>query len=56
MGVGRSDGLTVGRREAIASLIAGIGVAFLRDRLDPAVKSAAEAQGVTGLPILAEVR
>jgi uncharacterized protein involved in exopolysaccharide biosynthesis len=41
---------------AIASLIAGIGLAFLRDRLDPAVKSAAEAQGVTGLPILAEVR
>jgi polysaccharide biosynthesis transport protein len=41
---------------AIASLIAGIGIAFLRDRLDPAVKSAAEAQGVTGLPILAEVR
>jgi polysaccharide biosynthesis transport protein len=40
----------------IASLITGIGLAFLRDRLDPAVKSAAEAQGVTGLPILAEVR
>ena len=37
------------------SLIAGLGLAFIRDRLDPAVKSAAEAQGVTGLPILAEV-
>jgi capsular polysaccharide biosynthesis protein len=31
-------------------------LAFLRDRLDPAVKSAAEAKNVTGLPILAEVR
>jgi polysaccharide biosynthesis transport protein len=37
------------------SLLAGVGLAFLRDRLDPAVKSASEAQGVTGLPILAEV-
>jgi capsular polysaccharide biosynthesis protein len=37
------------------SLLAGVGLAFLRDRLDPAVKSAAEAHGVTGLPILAEV-
>jgi uncharacterized protein involved in exopolysaccharide biosynthesis len=39
----------------LMSLLAGIGLAFLRDRLDPAVKSAAEAHGVTGLPILAEV-
>lgn len=38
-----------------ASLLAGVGLAFLRDRLDPAVKSASEAHGVTGLPILAEV-
>jgi len=38
------------------SLMAGVGLAFLRDRMDPAVKSAADAQGVTGLPILAEVR
>jgi uncharacterized protein involved in exopolysaccharide biosynthesis len=37
------------------SLLAGVGLAFLRDRLDPAVKSAAEARGVTGLPVLAEV-
>lgn len=41
---------------ATMSLFAGIGLAFLRDRLDPAVKSAAEAKNVTGLPILAEVR
>ncbi|TMA82056.1 MAG: hypothetical protein E6J72_03845 [Deltaproteobacteria bacterium] len=40
---------------AIISLLSGVGLAFLRDRLDPAVKSAAEAHGVTGLPILAEV-
>lgn len=40
---------------AIMSLLSGVGLAFLRDRLDPAVKSASEAQGVTGLPILAEV-
>ncbi len=40
----------------VMSLVAGIGLAFLRDRLDPAVKSAAEAKSVTGLPILAEVR
>ncbi len=39
----------------LTSLLAGIGLAFVRDRLDPAVKSAAEAHGVTGLPILAEV-
>src|SRR6185369_9833735 len=39
----------------IMSLLAGVGLAFVRDRLDPAVKSASEAQGVTGLPILAEV-
>jgi succinoglycan biosynthesis transport protein ExoP len=38
------------------SLVAGVALAFLRDRLDPAVKSAAEAKNVTGLPILAEVR
>jgi uncharacterized protein involved in exopolysaccharide biosynthesis len=37
------------------SLFAGIGLAFARDRLDPAVKGGAEAQQVTGLPILAEI-
>ncbi len=41
---------------AAMSLVAGVGLGFLRDRLDPAVKSAAEAKSVTGLPILAEVR
>jgi uncharacterized protein involved in exopolysaccharide biosynthesis len=40
---------------AIMSLMAGIALAFLRDRLDPAVKSAAEAHNLTGLPVLAEV-
>jgi uncharacterized protein involved in exopolysaccharide biosynthesis len=45
--------LTIG---TILSLIAGIVLAFVRDRLDPAVKSAAEAKSVTGLPVLAEVR
>jgi uncharacterized protein involved in exopolysaccharide biosynthesis len=40
----------------ILSLVAGVGLAFVRDRLDPSVKSAAEAKNVTGLPILAEVR
>jgi uncharacterized protein involved in exopolysaccharide biosynthesis len=40
----------------ILSLVAGIAFAFIRDRLDPAVKSAAEAKNVTGLPVLAEVR
>jgi len=39
----------------VMSLCAGIGLAFVRDRLDPAVKSAAEAQRVTNLPILAEI-
>jgi uncharacterized protein involved in exopolysaccharide biosynthesis len=41
---------------ATMSLVAGVGLGFVRDRLDPSVKSAAEAQNVTGLPILAEVR
>jgi uncharacterized protein involved in exopolysaccharide biosynthesis len=38
------------------SLVVAIGLAFIRDRLDPAVKSAEEAKHVTGLPVLAEVR
>lgn len=41
---------------AIVSLVAALGLAFLRDRLDPSVKSASEAKTVTGLPILAEIR
>ncbi len=40
----------------LMSLVAAIGLAFLRDRLDPSVKSAEEAKNVTGLPVLAEVR
>jgi len=40
---------------AIMSLFAGVGLAFARDRLDPAVKSSSEAQRVTGLPILADI-
>ena len=37
------------------SLLAALLLAFLRDRMDPAVKSAAEAKSATGLPVLAEV-
>jgi len=40
---------------AIMSLFAGLGLAFARDRLDPAVKSSAEAERLTGLPILADI-
>jgi uncharacterized protein involved in exopolysaccharide biosynthesis len=40
---------------AIMSLFAGVGLAFARDRLDPAVKSSAEAERVTGLQILADI-
>jgi uncharacterized protein involved in exopolysaccharide biosynthesis len=37
------------------SLMAGIGIAFIRDRLDPAVQSASQARRTTGLPVIAEV-
>jgi uncharacterized protein involved in exopolysaccharide biosynthesis len=40
---------------AIMSLFAGVGLAFACDRLDPAVKGSAEAERVTGLPILADI-
>lgn len=40
---------------AIMSLFAGVGLAFVRDRLDPAVKTAAEVERVTGLPVLADI-
>lgn len=40
---------------AVMSLAVGLGLAFLIDWLNPAVKSAAEAQKVSGLPILAEI-
>ncbi len=51
----KTKGIMIFAAGTLMSLLAGIGLAFLRDRLDPAVKSAAEAHGVTGLPILAEV-
>jgi uncharacterized protein involved in exopolysaccharide biosynthesis len=40
---------------AIMSLMAGVGLAFARDRLDPVVKGAAEAHRLTNLPILANI-
>ena len=40
---------------AMMSLGIGAGLAFLRDRIDPKVKSAAEAERASGLPILADI-
>jgi uncharacterized protein involved in exopolysaccharide biosynthesis len=40
---------------SIVSLAAGIGLAFVRDRLDPSVKGGSEAQRISGLPLLAEI-
>ncbi|HVN87200.1 MAG TPA: GNVR domain-containing protein [Candidatus Binatia bacterium] len=40
---------------SVMSLFVGIGLAFVRDRLDPALKGGAEAQRITGLPILANI-
>jgi uncharacterized protein involved in exopolysaccharide biosynthesis len=40
---------------AITSLVVGVGLAFARDRLDPTLKSAAEAAKTSGLPILADI-
>ena len=39
----------------VMSLMAGIAVAFVFDQLDPSVRDATDAQGVTGLPVLAEI-
>jgi capsular polysaccharide biosynthesis protein len=39
----------------ILGLLAGIALAFMRDRLDPSVKTPAEVRDVTGLPVVAEV-
>lgn len=39
----------------VFSLVAGLGLAFLRDRLDPSVKTAAEATTITGLPVIARI-
>jgi uncharacterized protein involved in exopolysaccharide biosynthesis len=40
---------------AVVSLAAGIGLAFVRDRIDPSVKSGSEAHHISGLPVLAEI-
>ena len=40
---------------AVLSLLLGIGLAFVRDRIDPSIKSAAEACQLTGLPLLGEI-
>lgn len=40
---------------AVVSLAAGLGLAFVRDRVDPSVKSGAEARRISGLPVLAEI-
>jgi uncharacterized protein involved in exopolysaccharide biosynthesis len=40
---------------SVMSLMAGVAIAFVRDRLDPAVQSAAQARRTTGLPVIAEV-
>jgi uncharacterized protein involved in exopolysaccharide biosynthesis len=40
---------------AVMSLAAGLGLAFVRDRLDPSVKSGSEARRISGLPVLAEI-
>ncbi|MBI4516754.1 MAG: hypothetical protein HY699_13165 [Deltaproteobacteria bacterium] len=50
-----SKGPVVLALAAALSLIAGFVMALLRDRLDPAVKSAAEARRITGLPLLADI-
>lgn len=39
----------------LLSLALGIGLAFLREQLDPSVKSSAEAERLTGLPVITEI-
>ena len=39
----------------LVSLLAAVAVGYLRDRLDPAVQTAADAGRVTGLPVLADI-
>ena len=41
---------------AILSLALGVGLAMLRDWLDPSVKSSAQAERLTGLPVLGEIQ
>lgn len=40
---------------SIFSLLIGIGVALLRDRLDPSIKSAADVHDLGGIPVLADM-
>lgn len=40
---------------AVMSLSAGLGLAFVRDRIDPTVKSGSEARRISALPVLAEI-
>ena len=39
----------------ILSLAAAVGLGFARDHLDPSIKSAAQAERLTGLPVLVEI-
>lgn len=39
----------------VLSLAAGLGLAFVRDALDPSLKSAAQAERLTGLPVVVEI-
>lgn len=41
---------------ALMSLSAGIGAAFVRDRLDPTLQDASDAAYLTGAPVLAEIQ
>ena len=41
-------------RGTVRSRVSGSGLALAHDRLDPAVKGAAEARRITALPILAD--
>jgi uncharacterized protein involved in exopolysaccharide biosynthesis len=50
-----STRMAAGLLGALFSLFAGIGFAFIRDRLDPSIKSTAEATQVAGVPVLADM-
>ncbi|MEE8311288.1 MAG: Wzz/FepE/Etk N-terminal domain-containing protein [Candidatus Binatia bacterium] len=39
----------------LLSLALGLGLAFVREQLDPTVKSSAEAERLTGLPVISEI-
>jgi hypothetical protein len=38
------------------SVAAGIGCAFMRDGIDPTLRSGSDAEHLTGVPLLAEVQ